>query len=100
MTTPPEEEGSMFGEFLAAGAMFAFGLMLKRAVEVKDQGHHPPRSPRVVIDPAEANQGKTPDKRTVVPANAELLEMMKRASEGKPPREKRDVIDADEIDAP
>lgn len=98
MTTPPdeEEEGTVFGELFAMGAMFAFGAMLKRAVDIKNQGHHPPKPTRVVIDPDADTDTDNDGSRMVIPADSGLAEILKRHSH----RPGADVIDADEFEDP
>ncbi len=85
----------MFGETFAVVAMFAFGAMLKRAVDIKNQGHHPQKSTRAVVDPdGDTDMGKDGSE-MVIPANSELASVLAGRHVRGP-----DVIDADEIDDP
>lgn len=80
----------MFGEALAAVAILAFGVMLKKALQNKGmlqpETEPPDPSVRIVIDPEEGSK-------PVIPGNGGLVEDLEAASR----RHDRDVIDAEDI---
>ena len=74
----------MLGSLFAASSLIAFGVMLSKAVEVKNQGYYPPtkaKPSKVVIDPGDVADVSATDQ-IVIPANDDLIESIRQRSEG------------------
>jgi len=88
------KESIMFGETFAAIAMFTFGAMLKRAVDIKNQGHHPPKPTRVVNPKVDDEGTVASDGRTVIPDNEALMRGLQQRRRG----DASDIIDAEDAE--